>query len=70
LTAPRRSNRPKPATQDGGKLRCYKRRRKTEWLFARPRNSRQVAMRFDFLDESSLGFVRVGCIRTLLSCYL
>ncbi len=70
LIAPHRKNRKKPRTQDGRKLRRYKRRWKIERLFAWLHNFRRVAMRFDFHDENYLGFVHLGCIRILLRCYL
>ncbi len=70
LIAPHRSNRKKPATQDGRKLRRYKRRWKIERLFAWLHNFRRIAMRFDFHVENYLGFVHLGCIRILLRCYL
>jgi transposase len=70
LIAPHRSNRKKPATQDGRKLRRYKRRWKVERLFSWPHNFRRIATRFDFHDENYLGFVHLGCIRILLRCYL
>ncbi len=70
LIAPHRANRKKPATQDGRKLRRYRRRWKIERLFAWLHNFRRIAMRFDFHDENYLGFVHLGCIRILLRCYL
>ena len=70
LIAPHRANRKKPRTQDGRKLRRYKRRWKIERLFAWLHNFRRIAMRFDFHDENYLGFVHLGCIRILLRCYL
>ena len=70
LIAPHKSNRKKAATQDGRKLRRYKRRWKIERLFAWLQNFRRIAMRFDFHDENYLGFVHLGCIRILLRCYL
>ncbi len=70
LIAPHRKNRKKPRTQDGRKLRRYKRRWKIERLFAWLHNFRRIAMRFDFHDENYLGFVHLGCIRILLRCYL
>jgi transposase len=70
LIAPHRANRKKPATQDGRKLRRYKRRWKIARLFAWLQNFRRIAMRFDFHDENYLGFVHLGCIRILLRCYL
>ncbi len=70
LIAPHKSNRKKAPTQDGRKLRRYKRRWKIERLFAWLQNFRRIAMRFDFHDENYLGFVHLGCIRILLRCYL
>ncbi len=70
LIAPHRSNRKKPATQDGRKLRRYKRRWKVERLNAWLQNFRRVATRFDFHVENYLGFVHLGCIKILLRCYL
>ena len=70
LIAPHRANRKKPATQDGRKLRRYKRRWKVERLWAWLQNFRRVATRFDFHVENFLGFVHLGCIKILLRCYL
>ena len=70
LIAPHRANRKKPRTQDGRKLRHYKRRWKIERLFAWLHNFRRIAMRFDFHDENYLGFVHLDCIKILLRCYL
>ena len=70
LIAPHRSNRKKPATQDGRKLRRYRRRWKVERLWAWLQNFRRVATRFDFHVENFLGFVHLGCIKILLRCYL
>ena len=70
LIAPHRANRKKPATQDGRKLRRYKRRWKVERLWAWLQNFRRVATRFDYHVENFLGFVHLGCIKILLRCYL
>jgi transposase len=70
MIAPHKSNRKKARTQDGRRLRRYKRRWKIERLFAWLQNFRRIAMRFDFHDENYLGFVHLGCIRILLRCYL
>ncbi len=70
LIAPHRANRSKTRTQDGRKLRRYRRRWKIERLFAWLHNFRRIAMRFDFHAENYLGFVHLGCIRILLRCYL
>lgn len=70
LIAPHRANRAKPATQDGRKLRRYRRRWKVERLWAWLQNFRRVATRFDYHVENFLGFVHLGCIKILLRCYL
>lgn len=70
LIAPHRANRKKPRTQDGRKLRRYKRRWKVERLNAWLQNFRRVATRFDYHVENFLGFVHLGCIKILLRCYL
>lgn len=70
MIAPHKSNRKKAATQDGRRLRRYKRRWKVERLFSWLQKFRRVATRFDFHDENYLGFVHLGCIKILLRCYL
>jgi hypothetical protein len=70
MIAPHKSNRKKAPPQDGRPLRRYKRRWKSERLFAWLHNFRRIAMRFDVHDENYLGFVHLGCIRILLRCYL
>ncbi len=70
MIAPHKSNRKKPATQDGRVLRHYKRRWEVERLIAWLQSFRRIATRFDYLDENYLGFVHLGCIKILLRCYL
>ena len=70
LIAPHKSNRVKPATQDGRALRRYCRRWKVERLNAWLQNFRRIATRFDYHAENYLGFVHLGCIKILLRCYL
>ena len=70
LIAPHKSNRVKPATQDGRALRRYCRRWKVERLNAWLQNFRRIATRFDHYVENYLGFVHLGCIKILLRCYL
>jgi transposase len=70
LIAPHRRNRKKPRTQDGRKLRRYRRRWKVERLNAWLQNFRRVATRFDYHAENYLGFVHLSCIKILLRCYL
>ena len=70
MIAPHRKNRKKARTQDGRRLRRYKRRWKIERLWAWLFNFRRIATRFDHHVENYLGFVHLGCIKILLRCYL
>ena len=62
MIAPHKSNRKKPATQDGRVLRRYKRRWKIERLFAWLQNFRRVQVRHDRSLGNYLAFVLLGCI--------
>jgi transposase len=66
LIAPHRRNRKKPKTQDGRKLRRYKRRWKVERLFAHLGNFRRLVVRYERSAQNFLGFVQLGCIKLLL----
>jgi transposase len=66
MIAPHRSNRKRPKTQDGRKLRRYKRRWKIERLFAWLDNCRRLVVRYERRVENYLGLVRLGCIVILL----
>jgi transposase len=70
MMAPHKRNRKKAATQDGRKLRRYRRRWKVERLFAWLQNFRRLGVRYEYQAENFLGFVHLGCIRILLRCYL
>ena len=65
MFAPHRKNRKKKKTQDGRKLRRYKRRWKTERLFDWLQNFRRLVVRYE-KDENFLGLVHLGCIVILL----
>jgi transposase len=69
LIAPHKANRKRAKTQDGRKLRRYKRRWKIERLFAWLQNFRRVLVRFDYHDANYLGFVHLACIVILLRNY-
>ena len=64
MIAPNRRNRKK--TQDGRKLRRYKRRWKVERLFAWLGNYRRLVVRYERHADNFLGFVRLACILILL----
>ena len=70
LIAPHKANRVRAQTQDGRRLRRYRRRWKIERLWSWLFNFRRIATRFDFHVENYLGFVHLGCIKILLRCYL
>ena len=52
MIAPHRTNRKKRKTQDGRKLRRYKRRWKIERLFAWLQNFRRLVVRYEYKDEN------------------
>jgi transposase len=66
MIAPHRRNRKKAKTQDGRKLRRYKRRWKVERLFAWLSNFRRLVVRYERRAENYLGFVHLGCVVILL----
>ena len=69
LIAPHKANRKRAVTQDGRKLRRYKRRWKVERLFAWLQNFRRILVRYEYHDDNYLGFVHLGCILILLKAY-
>ncbi len=66
MIAPHRSNRRKPATQDGRPLRWYKRRWKIERLFAWLQNFRRLVVRYEYHLCNFLAMVKLGAIVILL----
>jgi transposase len=66
MIAPHRRRRKKPKTQDGRKLRHYKRRWKIERLFAWLGNFRRLVVRYERKAQNYLGFVHLGCVTILL----
>jgi transposase len=70
IIAPHRRNRVRPKTQDGRKLRRYRRHWKIERLFAWLGNFKRVVMCYERYLENFLGFVQLGCIIILLRHYL
>lgn len=69
MIAPHRRNRQKPKTQDGRKLRRYKRRWKIERLFAWLQNFRRITVRHERCVENYVGFVHLGCLVILLRTF-
>jgi transposase len=70
LIAPHRTNRIKPATQDGRKLRRYRSRWKIEGLNAWLQNFRRILVRHEHIAENYLGLLRLACIMLLLKAFL
>jgi transposase len=64
MIAPNRRNRRK--TQDGRKLRLYRRRWRVERLFAWLHHFRRLVTRWEYHIDNFLGFVRLGCLHLLL----
>ena len=70
MIAPHKSNRVRPATQDGRKLRRYRRRWKIERLNAWLQNFRRVLVRHERIAENYLGLLHLACIILLLNVFL
>lgn len=70
LIAPHKRNRKKPKTQDGRKLRRYKRRWKIERFFAWIQNYRRIVVRYEYHLDNFLGFIHLAGILILLKSYL
>ena len=69
MIAPHRKRRRKPKTQDGRKLRRYKRRWKVERLFAWLHNFRRLPIRYEYHAENFLGMIHLGCAIILLRLF-
>ena len=70
MVAPHRKGRKKPKTQDGRKLRRYKRRWKVERLFSWLQNYRRLVVRYEYHAENFLGMVLLGCSIIILPFFL
>jgi transposase len=68
LIAPNKSNR-LVITQDGRKLRRYRRRWKVERLFVWLQQFRRITTRHDRFIENYIDFLHLGCILILLRCF-
>ena len=69
MIAPHRKSRKKSKTQDGRKLRRYKRRWKVERLFAWLHNFRRLPIRYEYHAENFLGMIHLGCAIILLRLF-
>ena len=65
MIAPNRRRRGK--TQDGRKLRRYRRRWRVERLFAWMHSFRRLVTRWEYHIENFLGFVHLACLHLLLN---
>jgi transposase len=62
LVCPHRENRKKPATQDGRKLRRYRRRWKIERSIGWLQNFRRLVTRYEYHAHLFHGFVQLACL--------
>ncbi|MES2793930.1 MAG: transposase, partial [Planctomycetota bacterium] len=62
LICPHRSNRVKPARQDGRKLRRYKIERLNSWI----QNFRRLVVRYEYRATIFLGFVQLACMMIVM----
>jgi hypothetical protein len=63
------SYRKKPKTQDGRKLRRYRRRWKIERLFAWLHNFKRLPIRYEYHADNFLSMVQLGCAIILLRLF-
>jgi transposase len=66
MIAPHKSNRVKPRTQDGRRLRRYERRWIVERFFAWLQWQRRLLVRWEYHSANFLGFVQLACISMLV----
>jgi transposase len=69
LIAPHRSNRKKKATQDGRKLRRYRRRWKVERFFAWLQNYRRCVVRYEHKEQNFKAVILSACFMIFLKSY-
>jgi transposase len=70
MIAPHRSNRKKKATQDGRKLKRYKRRWKVERFFAWLFNYRRCIVRQEYKVQNFKAIILLASIKILLKSFL
>ena len=69
LIAPHKQNRKKAPTQDGRKLRRYRRRWKVERLFAWMQNFRRLVVRYEYHVDNFRALVQLGFSIILLRLF-
>jgi transposase len=67
LIVPHRKNRKKPKTQDGRKLRRYRKRWKVERTFSWLSNFRRLVVRYERLITVYRGFFHLACLMIVLN---
>lgn len=70
MIAPHRRGRKKKKTQDGRKLRRYKRRWKVERFFAWLFNYKRTVVRYEYKPENYKAFVLLACILILINSFM
>jgi transposase len=66
LVCPHRKNRKKPPTQDGRKLRRYRRRWKIERSISWLQNFRRLVTRYEYYAHLFHGFVQLACLMVVM----
>jgi transposase len=66
LVSPHRKNRKKPPTQDGRKLRRYRRRWKIERSIGWLQNFRRLVTRYEYYAHLFHGFVQLACLMVVM----
>jgi transposase len=66
LVCPHRRGRKRPATQDGRKLRRYKRRWKIERTMSWLHNFRRLVVRYEYYSNVYQAFLQMACITICL----
>lgn len=66
MVSPHKRNRKRPATQDGRRLRRYKRHFKVERFFSWIDDFRRLVVRWEYHAENYLGFVMLACLCMLI----
>ena len=69
MIAPHRNNRKAKPTQDGRKLRRYKRRWKIERFFAWVFNYRRCVVRYEYKEQNFKAAILIACIMIFLKTY-
>jgi transposase len=70
MIAPHRGNRKKKKTQDGRKLRRYRRRWKVERFFAWIFNYRRCVVRYEYKENNYKAFLLLACMLILLKPFM